>query len=370
MKQKKAYYVHINGIVQGVGFRPFVYGLAARYKLNGWVRNTSEGVNIEVTGPEDKLDHFISSLENEAPPLAQIDSLHFEEIPPDNHKSFQILHSRSIDGGFQPISPDVSICGDCLSELFTTADRRYRYPFTNCTNCGPRFTIIKDIPYDRPQTTMAGFDLCPSCMTEYEDPLDRRFHAQPVACPSCGPQVWLEYAGQGSSNPAAVEDSAIIETQELLAAGKIVAIKGLGGFHLACDAGNSAAVQRLRERKDRPAKPLAMMMPDLKTIQEHCLISNEESDLLSSAQRPILLLEKKTSSVLPDNLAPGQNTLGVMLPYTPLHYLLFSANDQYPAAPFSVLVMTSANFSGNPILTGNQEVREYLKKHRRRLSLS
>jgi len=361
MKQKKAYYVHINGIVQGVGFRPFVYGLAARYKLNGWVRNTSEGVNIEVTGPEDKLDHFISSLENEAPPLAQIDSLHFEEIPPDNHKSFQILHSRSIDGGFQPISPDVSICGDCLSELFTTADRRYRYPFTNCTNCGPRFTIIKDIPYDRPQTTMAGFDLCPSCMTEYEDPLDRRFHAQPVACPSCGPQVWLEYAGQGSSNPAAVEDSAIIETQELLAAGKIVAIKGLGGFHLACDAGNSAAVQRLRERKNRPAKPLAMMMPDLKTIQEHCLISNEESDLLSSAQRPILLLEKKTSSVLPDNLAPGQNTLGVMLPYTPLHYLLFSASDQYPAAPFSVLVMTSANFSGNPILTGNQEVREYLK---------
>jgi hydrogenase maturation protein HypF len=361
MKQKKAYYVHINGIVQGVGFRPYVYGLAARYELNGWVRNTSEGVDIEVTGPEDKLDHFISSLENETPPLAQIDSLHFEEISPDNHKSFQILHSRSVDGGFQPISPDVSICGDCLSELFTPADRRYRYPFINCTNCGPRFTIIKDIPYDRPQTTMAGFDLCPSCMTEYENPLDRRFHAQPVACPSCGPQVWLEYAGQGGNNPAAVEDSAIIETQELLAAGKIVAIKGLGGFHLACDAANSAAVQRLRERKDRPAKPLAMMMPDLKTIHEHCLVSNEESDLLSSAQRPVLLLEKKTSSVLPDNLAPGQNTLGVMLPYTPLHYLLFSANEQYPAAPFSVLVMTSANFSGNPILTDNQEVREYLK---------
>jgi hydrogenase maturation protein HypF len=197
-------------------------------------------------------------------------------------------------------------------------------------------------------------------MTEYENPLDRRFHAQPVACPSCGPQVWLEYAGESDKKPAAVEDSAIIETQELLAAGKIVAIKGLGGFHLACDAGNSAAVQRLRERKDRPAKPLAVMMPDLKTVHEHCLTTDRESDLLSSTQRPILLLEKKNSSALPDSLAPGQNTLGVMLPYTPLHYLLFSANEQYPAAPYSVLVMTSANFSGNPILTGNQEVREYL----------
>ncbi len=360
MNQQKAYRVHINGTVQGVGFRPFVYGLAARYDLNGWVRNTSEGVDIEVTGPEDILDHFISSLKNEAPPLAQIDSLHFEEIPIDNLKSFQILHSRSVDGGFQPISPDVSICGDCLSELFTPADRRYRYPFINCTNCGPRFTIIKDIPYDRPQTTMANFNLCPSCMTEYENPLDRRFHAQPVACPSCGPQVWLEFAGESDKKPAAVEDSAIIETQELLAAGKIVAIKGLGGFHLACDAGNSAAVQRLRERKDRPAKPLAVMMPDLKTVHEHCLITDRESDLLSSTQRPILLLEKKNRSALPDSLAPGQNTLGVMLPYTPLHYLLFSANEQYPAAPYSVLVMTSANFSGNPILTGNQEVREYL----------
>ncbi len=361
MNQQKAYHVHINGIVQGVGFRPFVYGLAARYELNGWVRNTSEGVDIEVTGPEDILDQFISSLENEAPPLAQIDSLHFEEIPIDNQESFQILHSQSVDGGFQPISPDVSICGDCLRELFTPSDRRYRYPFINCTNCGPRFTIIKDIPYDRPKTTMAGFDLCPSCVTEYENPLDRRFHAQPVACPSCGPQVWLEYAGQDRKNPAAVEDSAILETQQLLAAGKIVAIKGLGGFHLACDAGNSAAVQRLRERKDRPAKPLAVMMPDLKTVHKHCLMSIRESDLLSSTQRPILLLDKKSDSDLPDSLAPDQNTLGVMLPYTPLHYLLFSNNEGYPSAPFSVLVMTSANFSGNPILTGNQEVREYLK---------
>jgi len=360
MDQKKAYHVHINGIVQGVGFRPFVYGLAVRYDLKGWVRNTSEGVDIEVSGPENLLDHFISSLKNEAPPLAQIDTLHFEEIPIDNLKSFQILHSRSIDGGFQPISPDVSICGDCLRELFTPADRRYRYPFINCTNCGPRFTIIKDIPYDRPKTTMAGFDLCPSCLTEYENPLDRRFHAQPVACPSCGPQVWLEYAGQGGKKPAAVEDSAITETQKLLAAGKIVAIKGLGGFHLACDAGNSAAVQRLRDRKDRPAKPLAVMMPELEVIQEYCQVTDKEAALLTSIQRPILLLDKKPGAALPDEIAPGQNTLGVMLPYTPLHYLLFSDNEQYPAAHFSVLVMTSANFSGNPILTGNQEVREYL----------
>ncbi|MCJ7717996.1 MAG: carbamoyltransferase HypF [Anaerolineales bacterium] len=360
MKQQ-TYRVQINGIVQGVGFRPFVYGLANRFKINGWVRNTSGGVSIEVSGPENILDQFISSLENETPPLAQIDSFRVEKIEFNHFDSFQILHSQPIAGGFQPISPDVSICTDCLSELFNPSDRRYRYPFTNCTNCGPRFTIIKDIPYDRPKTTMAGFSLCPSCQSEYENPLDRRFHAQPIACPACGPQVWLEYPEEDSVKSNSVENDAILKTQELLAAGKIVAIKGLGGFHLACDGGNSRAVQRLRDRKDRPAKPMAVMMPDLDTVREHCQVSARESALLISVQRPILLLDKKSGSSLAEELAPGQNTLGVMLPYTPLHYLLFSQEDQYPGSRYSVLVMTSANFSGNPILTENQEVRDSLK---------
>ncbi len=361
MEQLKTYRVQINGIVQGVGFRPFVFGLADRFKINGWVRNTSGGVDIEVSGPKEVLDQFIISLENEAPPLAHIDSIRFEEIKVDHFNSFQILQSQVVKGGFQPISPDVSICEDCLSELFDPPDRRFRYPFINCTNCGPRFTIIKDIPYDRPKTTMAGFSLCPSCQKEYNDPLDRRFHAQPVACPICGPQVWLEFAAKNSGEPAAVEDAAILETQELLADGKIVAIKGLGGFHLACDGSNSAAVQRLRDRKGRPDKPMAVMMPNLDTIREHCLLSDKEASLLTSVQRPILLLEKKTNSSLPEEIAPGQNTLGVMLPYTPLHYLLFSQMEHFPDSQYSVLVMTSANFSGNPILTDNQTVRDFLK---------
>ena len=360
MKQQKTYRIQINGIVQGVGFRPFVYGLADRFNISGWVRNTSGGVDIEVSGPDDILDQFLFCLENETPPLAHIDSIRFEDIEFDHFSSFQILHSRAVEGGFQPISPDVSICEDCLSELFDLSDRRYRYPFINCTNCGPRFTIIKDIPYDRPKTTMAGFSLCPTCQKEYDNPLDRRFHAQPVACPACGPQVWLEFA-KNSDEPTLVEDDAILKTRELLAAGKIVAIKGLGGFHLACDGGNSTAVQRLRDRKGRPDKPMAVMMPNLDTIREHCLLSEKEAALLTSVQRPILLLEKKSGITLPGELAPGQNTLGVMLPYTPLHYLLFSQKEHFPDSRYSVLVMTSANFSGNPILTDNQEVREFLK---------
>ena len=276
MIQQKAYRIYINGIVQGVGFRPFVYNLAIHYALNGWVRNTSGGVEIEVTGAEDRLKQFLVSLENDAPSLAQIDSLRFETIPVDGHETFEILQSRADVGGFQPISPDVSICDDCLEELFNPADRRYRYPFINCTNCGPRFTIIKDIPYDRPNTTMADFGLCQPCKEEYENPRDRRFHAQPVACPKCGPQVWLEYANHTGKKPAAVEDDAILEIQRLITNGKIAVVKGLGGFHLACDAENSSAVERLRKRKDRPSKPLAVMMPDLKTINKHCLISEAE----------------------------------------------------------------------------------------------
>lgn len=360
MTLQNAYKVYINGIVQGVGFRPFVFELANRYGLHGWVRNTSEGVEIEISGSEGQLEQFITSLEKEAPPLSKIESLRYEGIKADGHESFLILHSHVVKGGFQPISPDTSICEDCRQELFTPTDPRYRYPFINCTNCGPRFTIITDIPYDRPKTTMANFKFCPNCKVEFENPLDRRFHAQPIACPHCGPRVWLEFSNAVGEIPAAEENAAILETQRLIAEGKIVAVKGLGGFHLACDAENSAAVQRLRKRKDRPFKPLAVMMPNLETVKKHCILSSREEALLTSPQRPILLLEKISDANLPDGLAPGQNTLGVMLPYTPLHYLLFSKKDSFPDAPYSVLVMTSANFSGNPILTENQQVRDQL----------
>jgi len=360
MSQLSAYRILINGIVQGVGFRPFIYNLAIRYDLKGWVKNTSEGVVIEVSGSKSELDSFLSSITSEAPPLSKIDSLRYESIPSDGYEAFHIQHSQVIEGGFQPISPDVSICDDCLHELFTPEDFRYRYPFINCTNCGPRFTIIKDIPYDRPQTTMAEFDLCPTCEKEYNDPLDRRFHAQPVACPECGPEIWLEYSSQSTLSRKGSGDEALLLAQEMLASGKIGAIKGLGGFHLACDAENPAAIETLRSRKNRPDKPLAVMMPDLETVRIYCEISKEEEDLLTSRQRPILLLNRKSGSSLPTSIAPGQNTIGVMLPYTPLHYLLFSHKDQFPQAPYSVLVMTSANFSGNPILTQNQQVQQLL----------
>ncbi len=275
--------------------------------------------------------------------------------------SFQIHQSQVIAGGFQPISPDVSICNDCLQELFTPDDFRYRYPFINCTNCGPRFTIIKDIPYDRPQTTMAGFDLCSTCSAEFQDPLDRRFHAQPVACPACGPQIWLDLPPGSRLVSGLSGDPALVETQRLLADGYTVAIKGLGGFHLACSAENPAAIRRLRERKNRPSKPLAVMMPDLESVRKYCQVSSAEEEILSSPQRPILLLRKNPDSPLPLEIAPGQDQIGVMLPYTPLHYLLFSTGASYPASPYSVLVMTSANFSGNPILTENVDIIEQLQ---------
>ena len=360
MSQLFAYRILINGIVQGVGFRPFIYTLAIQYDLKGWVKNTSEGVVIEVSGPKSKLDGFLSSITNEAPPLSKIESLRYESIPSDGFEAFHIQHSQVIEGAFQPISPDVSVCDDCLRELFTSEDFRYRYPFINCTNCGPRFTIIKDIPYDRPQTTMAGFGLCSACEKEYNDPLNRRFHAQPVACPECGPEIWLEYSSQSNPIREGSGDKAILLAQNMLSEGKIGTIKGLGGFHLACDAESPTAIETLRSRKNRPDKPLAVMMPDLETVSKFCEISNEEEDLLTSRQRPILLLKRKSGSTLPNSIAPGQNTIGVMLPYTPLHYLLFSNKDDFPKAPYSVLVMTSANFSGNPILTQNQQVQQLL----------
>ncbi len=355
--------VHITGIVQGVGFRPFVYNLAARLNLHGWVRNTSAGVDIEVDGEQDVLDAFVKALRDEAPPLSRIDELTASFRPANGFTTFDIFHSETVEGAFQPISPDVAVCDDCLRELFDPNDRRYRYPFINCTNCGPRFTIIKDIPYDRPKTTMAGFKLCPDCEKEYKDPTDRRFHAQPVACPVCGPKVWLENSSNVEGQTSFLVDDAILETQRLLIDGKIVAVKGLGGFHLACDATNAKSVIELRNRKLRVDKPFALMMPNLETIEKHCFISDEEKQLLTSTARPIVLLKRKPESNIVREVAPKQDWLGVMLPYTPLHYLLFANPDLQPSTfDLPPLVMTSGNLSEEPIATDNDEARERLSK--------
>ncbi len=350
--------IHITGIVQGVGFRPFVYGLAMRGKLNGWVRNTSAGVDIEVDGDVAVLEKFIQSLRDETPPLARIDSFDVVHCSSNGFSSFEIIHSALVPGAFIPVSPDVSICDDCLDELFDPEDHRYLYPFINCTNCGPRFTIIQDIPYDRPNTTMAPFEMCPTCHTEYEDPLNRRFHAQPVACPVCGPKVWVE--DPNSIHPENQVHDPIQLTQKLLLSGKILAIKGLGGFHLGCDATNPKAVRKLRRRKLRIDKPFALMMPDYETVQQHCHIDDTERNLLESRQRPIVLLKRKPDSPLPADIAPGQDTLGVMLPYTPLHFLILSQGTSPNIHPLSVLVMTSANLSEEPIAYGNEEARQRL----------
>jgi hydrogenase maturation protein HypF len=344
--------IHISGIVQGVGFRPFVYNLATRLDLKGWVRNTSAGVDIEVDGERKVLDAFVKALSEEAPKLAHIDELTASFGPANGFHSFDIIHSESINSAFQPISPDVAICDDCLRELFDPSDRRYRYPFINCTNCGPRFTIIKDIPYDRPKTTMAGFKLCPDCEREYADPSNRRFHAQPVACPVCGPHVWLEIHNEQNAR----DDKAIQKTRQLLAEGKIITIKGLGGFHLACDATNAESVAELRRRKLRVDKPFALMMPDLAAIEERCYVGEAERELLQSTARPIVLLRLRPGSNIVEEVAPGQNFLGVMLPYTPLHYLLLEKADGFP----QVLVMTSGNLSEEPIATDNDEARQRL----------
>ncbi len=362
--------VHITGIVQGVGFRPFVYNLATRLELKGWVKNTSAGVDIEVDGEQEILGAFVKALRAEAPPLSRIDELTATFGPSNGFRSFDIIHSESVEGAFQPIPPDVAICDDCLRELFDPFDRRYRYPFINCTNCGPRFTIIKDIPYDRPKTTMAGFALCPDCEKEYKDPTNRRFHAQPVACPKCGPRVWLEGLNVGKLERLSDGEDTIAKAREFLIQGKILAIKGLGGFHLACDAANVQSVNELRSRKLRVDKPFALMMPDLETVEKHCFVNDAERELLQSVARPIVLLKRRPESDIAKEVAPNQDWVGVMLPYTPLHYLLLDSGPLtidrdvavVPRPPSMVLVMTSGNLSEEPIATGNDEAHERLSK--------
>ncbi len=347
--------IFITGIVQGVGFRPFIYGLAERHHLGGWVCNTSAGVDMVVSGKAADVQFFITALTAELPPLARIDSLQVEASAEGGFGRFEIRESESIPGAFQPVSADVAICSDCERELFDPADRRYLYPFINCTNCGPRFTIIKDLPYDRPVTTMAGFPLCADCKDEYANPRNRRFHAQPVACPACGPIVWLVTNDQRTM--LNMNTTAILAARRLLHEGKIVAIKGLGGFHLACDAANPQAVDELRRRKGRAGKPFALMAADLAVAERFCELSDHERALLAGRERPIVLLRRRELVPVAEGVAPGMDTLGMMLPYTPLHHLLLNASDPVLAAePVPpVLVMTSGNFSEEPIATSNEE---------------
>jgi len=344
--------IRISGMVQGVGFRPFVYTQAVKNELKGWVRNTSAGVEIEVNGFPDLIAQFIQAFTTSLPPLARVDSFQIEDCQPDSYAAFEIIASQAHPGDFIPVSPDMTICPDCQRELFTPTDRRYRYPFINCTNCGPRFSIIKDIPYDRPMTTMSGFPLCPDCEKEYHNPLDRRFHAQPVACPVCGPEVNFIT----DNHTAARGDEAIILTRSWLMEGKIIAIKGLGGYHLACDAFNLLAVDELRRRKKRSDKPFALMAFDLETIQKCCLVSVEEKILLSSPQHPIVLLERMPNSLISLDVAPQQHTIGVMLAYTPLHLLLLEPAPGFP----ELLVMTSGNLSEEPIAYQDEDARRRL----------
>ncbi len=347
--------IHIEGIVQGVGFRPLVYSLAKKNSLNGWVRNTSAGVDIWIEGSPNQLASFQAQLPAQLPPLAKVDKIISRTEEPQNFLGFEIRESNAIPGAFQPISPDICTCPDCLRELNDPQDRRYRYPFINCTNCGPRFTIIGDVPYDRSQTTMASFQMCPECAAEYADPLDRRFHAQPIACPACGPQVSLLFAGENNSSESIRGDRALLETQKLLQSGKIVAIKGLGGFHLACDAMNPLAVDLLRLRKLRVDKPFAVMLPTIADVEAACLLSEAERDLLESKERPIVILKRRPGENGLQSISPRQDTLGVMLPYTPLHYLLFTPHPQANFLPPTALVMTSGNLSEEPIAVSNEE---------------
>lgn len=339
----------LKGVVQGVGFRPFVYGLASSYGLAGWVNNSSAGVYIEVEGATEAIEKFTLDLKEKAPPRARVEEVDLFDLPPWGYKIFEIRESAEEKGEYQLISPDIATCSACREEIFNPMDRRYRYPFTNCTNCGPRFTIIKDIPYDRPKTTMAKFSMCAECQREFEDPANRRFHAQPNACPQCGPRLEI-WNSKGEKIPAGDPLKAAIE---LLQAGKILALKGLGGFLLACDAQNREAVRRLRARKKRPAKPLAVMFPNLVQIKEHCWVNEQEEEVLCSPESPIVLLRWKDNSPIAPEVAPGQKYLGAMLPYTPLHHLLLRESGM-------ILVMTSGNLSEEPIAKDNEEAIERL----------
>jgi hydrogenase maturation protein HypF len=347
----------VSGVVQGVGFRPFVYVTASELSLSGSVVNDVSGVVVEVEGPAGAVAEFGLRLKTETPPLSVVEAVLETELPLVGGTGFTIGESTESGPSRTLASPDVSVCEDCLRELRDPADRRYRHPFITCTNCGPRFTIITGLPYDRATTTMAGFDMCPACRSEYDDPADRRFHAQPIACRDCGPRLRV-VTKDGASQ---VDEAALAGARERLAAGQVVAVKGLGGFHLACDAGNEQTVAELRRRKRRGDKPFAVMVPDLTVARRVVDLRDEEEPLLNGIRRPILLTRRRPTdglSHVAPSVAPGNPDLGILLPYTPLHVLLFGIDGDEPGPP--VLVMTSGNLSGEPIVTDDDEALEKL----------
>ena len=341
--------ITVRGVVQGVGFRPFVYRTARDRGLSGRVQNEADAVRLEVCGPAAAVAGFLESLRSEAPPQARIESVEIEELPPVSAQDFTgaafEIRAAAGDGLPRPTIPaDLATCDACRKEIGEPGERRYRYPFTNCTNCGPRWSIIRQLPYDRPRTSMAQFPMCPACQAEYDDPADRRFHAQPIACPRCGPQLrLLDSRGQLISE----RDEALRAAADALCQGQVVALQGLGGFQLLVDATDADAVGRLRRRKNRPDRPLALMFPTLDSVRRCCTVSEEEAHQLLSPAAPILLLQRMATAVhsedcIAANVAPGNPYLGVMLPYTPLHHLLMEA----VARP---LVCTSGNLSEEPM---------------------
>src|SRR5580698_1715321 len=331
----RAVRLRVTGVVQGVGFRPFVFRLAREHGVTGWVLNAADGVHVVAEGSDDAIARFVEAVRTHPPPAAHVASFALETVGVSGCSSFEIRHSTGGNAPTVRISPDLAVCDDCLRELFDPADRRFGYPYINCTNCGPRYSIVYGLPYDRPRTVMRDWPLCAECRCEYEDPTNRRFHAQPVACPACGPTVRLHEGDVKIEGPGA-----IARTAALLANGAIAAIKGIGGYHLACDATNADAVAAMRERKYRKERPFAVMARNLARAHTLVELDAEAERLLVSIERPILLARAKRDFA---GVAPDNRDLGVMLPYTPLHHLLFAAG-----AP-DVLVMTSANRSSEPI---------------------
>jgi hydrogenase maturation protein HypF len=344
-----ARFLRVTGVVQGVGFRPFVYRLAALHSLNGWVRNVAGAVEIYVEGDGEDLDAFQHELQTDPPPVARIDALELASATVGGSLDFQIVESADAEG-IRPVTPDLAMCADCERELFDPENRRYRHPFITCTNCGPRYTIVRSLPYDRERTSMAVFPKCAACDAEYRDPLDRRYHAETVACPDCGPRVWLARA---DGTELFEGDAAIRETAARLRAGQIVAIRGIGGFHLACDATDEDSVRELRERKQRDAKPFAVMVRTIGEARDLGVVSAQEAQLLKSAERPVVLVETAVDSPVAPSVSPGLDRTGVMIAYTPLHHLLL----ENAGGP---LVMTSGNLSDEPIAMGNDEAFERL----------
>ena len=350
MKGEAALLLHVRGVVQGVGFRPFVHRLALRLGVAGWVRNEAGEVRVHVQGSPEGLEAFRTALREEAPPLARIDALDTQVVPAGPWTSFRVVPSALEAEGRLPVSPDVAICAACTAELRDPGDRRHRFPFITCTDCGPRFTVIRQTPYDRVRTSMDAFRQCPNCLAEYGNPSNRRYHSETNSCPQCGPRLWLEREGRLVEGA----EEALKRAGELLAAGCTLAVKGLGGFHLAVDATSESSVRRLRERKGREDKPLAVMVQDLAGARAVARVEGDEARLLESAERPIVLLPLLPESSLAPSVAPGLSWVGVMTPYTPLHHLLLEAVRR-------PLVMTSGNLSEEPIATGNSEARARLR---------